>query len=180
VSEPAYEPAEIARQCARGAAHALGQLVGGDLTVEPLRGWAIEGGRMPVGPFAPGERVAAVLAELEGSVAGPAGLLLRPDALQWVVGRLTGDTNVSTLSERALSALCEVGNIAVSAAANVLSERLGGVVLPSVPRLGFEKPAESVLAELCGELGRRTAYLIEVELRGAQTALRLLYVWIPE
>ena len=66
----------------------------------------------------------AVLAQLEGKADGLAGLILRRDLLEWILRRLIGDGDVKTLSERALSALCEVGNIAVSAAANALNNQM--------------------------------------------------------
>jgi chemotaxis protein CheC len=172
--------AELTNICAGNAATALTQLLGTSLRMAPPRCWTLHDGMLPAELFSPDERVTAVLADLEGALVGPAGLILRRDMLRWVVGRLTGDANVNTLSERALSALCELGNIAVSAAANALSEMVGGVVLPSVPRLGFEKPAVSVLQEVCGDLGGRCAYLVEAELIADEGTLRLLFVWVPE
>jgi chemotaxis protein CheY-P-specific phosphatase CheC len=180
VSSSLDKHAELTSICAGNAANALAQLLGTTLRMSPPRAWTLHDGRLPAELFAPGERVTAVLAELEGAVAGPAGLILRRDILAWLLARLIGDTRVSTLSERALSALCEVGNIAVSAAANALSELAGGAVLPSVPRLGFEKNAVDVLAEVCGDLAGRSAYLVEVELIAGGGSLGLLFVWVPE
>jgi chemotaxis protein CheC len=172
--------AELTSLCAAHAATALAQLLGTTLRIGTPRCWVLEDGRLPAELFAAQERVTAVVASLEGPVAGPAGLILRRGLLQWMLGRLIGDSDVNTLSERALSALCEVGNIAVSAAANALSEQLGGVVLPSVPRLGFEKRALAALEEVCGDLEGRSAYLVEVELLAGGEAFELLFVWIPE
>jgi chemotaxis protein CheC len=180
VSTTADKHAELSSICAGNAANALAQLLGTTLRIGTPRCWVLHDGRLPAELFGADERVTAVLAELEGAVAGPAGLILRRDVLEWILSRLIGDPDANTLSERALSALCEVGNIAVSAAANALSELVGGVVLPSVPRLGFEKRAVGVLAEVCGELAGRSAYLVEVELIAHGTALRLLFVWIPD
>jgi len=180
VSAFAGKNAELTRLCAVRAAETVGQLLGAELSPEPPRVWTLGDGRLPAELFSSQERVTAVLAELEGTVGGPAGLILRRDLLEWLLRRLTGDGNVKTLSERALSALCEVGNIAVSAAANALSEVVGGVVLPSVPRLGFEKAAAGTLEDVCGDLGSRCAYLVELELRGAEGAFALLFVWVPE
>lgn len=172
--------AELTSICAGNAANALAQLLGTTLRMGPPRSWTLHDGRLPQELFGPDERVTAVLAELEGAVAGPAGLILRRDVLEWILARLIGDGRVSTLSERALSALCEVGNIAVSAAANALADLARGAVLPSVPRLGFEKPALGVLAEVCGDLAGRCAHLVEVELLAAGRSLCLLFVWVPE
>jgi chemotaxis protein CheY-P-specific phosphatase CheC len=172
--------AELTARCALRAAETLGQLLGAELSPEPPRSWILPDGRLPRQLFAGHERVTAVLAELEGAASGPAGLILRPDFLKWMLHRLTGDGNVKTLSERALSALCEVGNIAVSAAANALGEVVGGIVLPSVPRLGFEKPAAGTLEDVCGELESRCAYLVERTLQGSEGAFALLFVWVPQ
>jgi len=175
-----HKRAELTRLCAGNAARALAELLGASLGRSAPRTWTLHDGRLPAELFAPDERVTAVLAELEGTVVGPAGLILRRDLLEWTLARLIGDSNVNTLSERALSALCEVGNIAVSAAANALSELSGGVALPSVPRLGFEKRALGVLAEVCEDLEGRSAHLVELELLADAHPLRLLFVWIPE
>jgi hypothetical protein len=49
-----------------------------------------------------------------------------------------------------------------------------------VPRLGLEKQALGVLAEVCGDLAGRCAHLVEVELLAAGHSLCLLFVWVPE
>jgi chemotaxis protein CheY-P-specific phosphatase CheC len=180
VSAFAGKHAELTARCAVRAAETLGQLLDAELSAAPPRSWILPDGRLPAELFSGHERVTAVLAELEGAASGPAGLILRRDLLQWMLRRLTGDGNVKTLSERALSALCEVGNIAVSAAANALGEVVGGVVLPSVPRLGFEKAAAGTLEEVCGEVGSRCAYLVELTLQGSEGAFGLLFVWVPQ
>jgi chemotaxis protein CheY-P-specific phosphatase CheC len=180
VSTPEDKYSELTSICAGNAAGALATLLGTTLHMGPPRCWALRDGLLPAELFAPDERVTAVLAELEGALVGPAGLILRREMLQWVLARLIGDPDVKTLSERALSAICEVGNIAVSAAANALSEMVGGVVVPSVPRLGFEKQAVSALQELCGDLEGRSAYLVEVGLISTEGVLSLLFVWVPD
>jgi chemotaxis protein CheY-P-specific phosphatase CheC len=180
VREPDDKYAELTALCAGRAAEALALMLGASADRAPRRAWTLEDGRLPQELFAPGERVTAVLAQLEGQADGLAGLILRRDLLEWVLRRLIGDGEVKTLSERALSALCEVGNIAVSAAANALSAVARGAVLPSIPRLGFEKEAVSVLGDVYGDLAGRNAYLVEVELATAEGPRELLFVWAPE
>jgi chemotaxis protein CheY-P-specific phosphatase CheC len=180
VSDFETKHAELTGLCAKSAASALALMLGATVRSAASRAWTLDEGLLPAELFAPGERVTAVLAELDGKADGLAGLILRRDLLQWVLGRLIGDRDVKTLDERALSALCEVGNIAVSAAANALSAVARGAVLPSVPRLGFEKEAIHVLGEVCGDLEGRTAYLVEVELATSEGARNLLFVWVPE
>jgi chemotaxis protein CheY-P-specific phosphatase CheC len=172
--------AELTALCARHAAEALALMLGASAASSARRAWTLQEGRLPQELFAAGERVTAVLAQLEGQADGLAGLILRRDLLEWILRRLIGDGEVTTLSERALSALCEVGNIAVSAAANALSAVARGAVLPSIPRLGFEKEAVSVLAEVGGDLAGRSAHLVEVELATDEGLRELLFLWVPE
>jgi chemotaxis protein CheY-P-specific phosphatase CheC len=180
VSAPGDKYAELTERCAGQAAEALALMLGASAASPAKRAWTLADGRLPRELFAAGERVTAVLAQLEGRADGLAGLILRRDLLEWILRRLIGDGDVATLSERALSALCEVGNIAVSAAANALSAAAGGAVLPSIPRLGFEKEAVSVLAEVGGDLAGRNAHLVEVELLTDEGPRELLFLWVPE
>jgi len=180
VSAGGNKYAELTALCAVQAAEALGLMLGATASAAPRRAWTLADGRLPAEIFDRGERVTAVLAQFEGRADGLAGLILRRGLLEWILRRLIGDGEVTTLTERALSALCEVGNIAVSAAANALSAIARGAVLPSIPRLGFEKEAVAVLGDVCGDLAGRDAYLVEVELLTADGPRDLLFVWLPE
>jgi chemotaxis protein CheY-P-specific phosphatase CheC len=77
----------------------------------------------------------AVVADLVGSVRGRAGLLLDRSARRFVLGRLLGR---DCADARADSALLELGNIAISAAASGIAELAAGVVVPSLPRAAEE------------------------------------------
>jgi chemotaxis protein CheY-P-specific phosphatase CheC len=94
----------------------------------------------------------AVVADLVGSVRGQAGLLLDSCARRFVLGRLLGR---DCADSRATSALLELGNIAISAAASGIAEVAEGVVVPSLPRAdddlasaldpdGFDPPEPSM------------------------------------
>jgi chemotaxis protein CheC len=179
VSASSEKYAELTNICAGNAATSIAQLLGASLHMAPPRCWEITDGRLPDDLFRPDERVTVVFAELEGGAGGATGLILRRPILEQMVQRLTGDDAATNFDERALSALCELGNIAVSAAANSLGEMLGDVVLPSVPRLGFEKVWADALLEMCGDLEGKTAYLVETELLDDQRPLRLLFAWVP-
>ncbi len=172
--------AELTSICAGNAATAIAQMLGTTLHMAPPRCWELGDGRLPADLFGSDERVTTIFADLEGAAAGPAGLILRRPVLEHVIGQLTGCGDVTSFDERALSALCELGNIAVSAAANALSEMLGSAVLPSVPRLGFEKPAIDAIAEICGELDQRRVYLVETELQGEHGEMHVLFAWVPD
>ncbi len=100
------------------------------------------------GDWCPGT---AVVADLVGSVRGQAGLLLDGIARRFVLGRLLGR---DCADARADSALLELGNIAISAAASGIAELSAGVVVPSLPRAaedlssaldphGFDPPSPS-------------------------------------
>ena len=97
--------AELTALCASHAAEALALMLGASAASAARRAWTLQDGRLPRELFAAGERVTAVLAQLEGKADGLAGLILRRDLLEWILRRLIGDGDVKTLSERALSAL---------------------------------------------------------------------------
>ena len=172
-------PREAVRGAAADAACAIAGLLGVAGTARAGDCHPIEADRVPPGLFEPGQRVTVVFADLRGGPGGPAGLMLTPEVLERVLDVLVGDATVKTLDERSCSALCELGNIAISAAASALARWLGETVWPSVPRIGFEKDPESPLAELCGASPRSPGYVVEIELGRADGALRIPFVWVP-
>ena len=121
-----------------------------------------------------------MFARLEGELAGPAGLLLPLPSLEFIISTQVGDPDVKTFDERSFSALCELGNIAVSAAANALSQEIGTPVLPSVPRLGLEKESRSCLQEVWGDVAGRPVLLAETCLRCRGDELKMFFAWMPQ
>lgn len=172
--------ATLLRSCAEEATSAISQLLLGEPSGEVLRCWTVTDGRVPSEAFGPTERLTAVFARLEGDMAGPAGLLIPLPALEFIIATQVGDPDVKTFDERSFSALCELGNIAVSAAANALSQETGAPVLPSVPRLGLEKPAQTCLEDVWGDVAGRPILLAETALRCRGDEVKLLFVWMPQ
>lgn len=123
----------------------------------------------------------AVLTDLSGSVRGQAGLLLPAETADLLLERLLGDAPKGALDEQSRSALCEAGNIAVSAASGALGHLAGGVVLPSVPRLS-ECFDGALNPELLPGAERRAAhpvYVVEVELGEPGVTAIAAFVWVP-
>jgi chemotaxis protein CheY-P-specific phosphatase CheC len=77
-----------------------------------------------------------------------------------------------------LAILAEVGNIAVSAAANALAQMLGETSLPSVPRAGYSPGAELQLPELV-EVFDTTRVVADVVLYERHGPLRFHFVLVP-
>ena len=78
---------------------------------------------------------------------------------------------------RRRSALQEVGNIVISAAAGGLASRSGGVVIPSVPRLRYARSGGLPLEDGL-EADRRLTYVLETELIEPNGNLRLRLLWM--
>ena len=123
----------------------------------------------------------AVFADLMGAVCGQAGLLLSGQAAGELLLELLGERPEGELPEPAASALCEAGNIAVSAASGALGHLVGGVVIPSVPRLGggIAEVLNPDGAPPAGEPDPRHAYLVESQLGDPDSGLVIVFVWIP-
>ncbi len=169
--------AEITNISAGHVATVLGRLLDRTIFMDPpiVRRIPAEGG--PLDLLAVEERGAVIYADLAGVRPGQAALVLPADVVDAIVERLIGKKlEDDELDERARSALCEMGNIAISAAANALSDLEGGVVIPSLPRL--ELCAETSPA-LTGRAGREPTYVVEAELFERDGGLRLRFLWIP-
>jgi chemotaxis protein CheC len=170
--------AEIANVCAGHAATALAVLLDATLLFEPPRVRELPAGE-PLASFFPRqERVAAVFAELDGALPAQAALLLSATAIDEVIARVAGKNPDETTAASTIAVLSEVGNIAVSAAANALAELLSCRSLPSVPRTGYARQGVLALPELeDGETRSRT--VIDIELVERAGPLRLHFVLIP-
>ncbi len=105
-----------------GAARAAGALV------------ALAGGSLrEAGPGRAGEPLAAILCDVGGAVEGVIALILPLAVRDRVLERLC--PGVDPDSERAGSALREVGNIVTSQAVSAIADRIGGRITLSVPTL---------------------------------------------
>jgi hypothetical protein len=177
VSASSSAPEAQARHCASAAAEGAAELLGARYLPGLARCWPVERG-FPREALRPGdEPLAALWAQLDGGAGARAALLLPQGVLERVVAALVGDPHAKALDERGRSALCELGNIAISAVANALSERAGETVLPSVPRLLFASAARCA-AELCSGAGRSAStWLVEAPLVRDGEQLRLLFLW---
>ena len=120
-----------------------------------------------------GASLYAVFADLDGPADGPAGLVLDAPTRGLLLEQLIGADQKPPFDEHSRSALCEVGNIAVSAAAGALGPLTDSVIVPSVPRLAPDLRAE--LADARGPV----AYRVCTTLDAPQGPVRLTFFWLP-
>ena len=178
MSADADRLAEIANVCAGHAATALATLLDATLLFEPPRVRELAPDQPLAGFFPAHERVAAVFAELDGALPAQAALLLSATAVDEVIARVAGKSPDETSATSTLAVLSEVGNIAVSAAANALAELLSCRSLPTVPRAGYARQGVLALPELVdGAPAARCVIDVELVERGGP--LRLHVVLIP-
>jgi chemotaxis protein CheC len=167
--------AELANICAGHAASTLALLLDATLLTEVPRLRLLPAGRPLRSLFLRDERVAGIFADLRGPLEARAALLLSAGAVEDVVARVAGK-EVSEPS--VLAVLAEVGNIAVSAAANALAQMLGGTSLPSVPRAGYAQNGELDLRELV-EIHDAVRAVADVVLYERHGPLRMRFVLVP-
>jgi len=129
--------------------------------------------------FPPDSDAIGVFADLVGAIQGEAGIAFRRAEADALVRALVPDADVTSFDTRAQSAMSEVGNIALSSAAGAIAELIGGVVIPSVPRLGANMSDVLLVDEICGDLGGLPAYVAEAEINTPGRSLPLTFVWIP-
>jgi chemotaxis protein CheC len=122
-----------------------------------------------------------VLFELEGGTGGVLALLFPGSTCERLLDRLLGPGgHGQPPGEAAQSALCEVGNILASHAANAVGELLGVAVLPSLPVLALED-APGALARLVETRHHgRPTLRVESEIRDRARELRGILVWVPD
>jgi chemotaxis protein CheY-P-specific phosphatase CheC len=170
---------EVTSIAAAHAATALAKLFDCVVLIDPPRSRRV-GLRELASVWVPPEQwVAGVFADLEGRVRGTVGLVLSRDMVDRVLERLYGDDAPTEFDARARSALAEIGNIAVSAAAGAMGELEGGVVLPGVPRVGYDMASAVLLEALHTELDRLPVYVAETDLVDRDSVLRLRFLWMP-
>jgi chemotaxis protein CheC len=167
--------AELANICAGHAASTLALLLDTTLLTEPPRLRELSAGRPLRSLFRREECAAGIFADLKGALEAKAALRLSAAALEEIASRVASKES-SQLSATAV--LAEVGNIAVSAAANALAQMLGRTSLPSVPRAGYSAGGELELRELSlvDETVRVVADVVMYERHGP---LRFHFVLVP-
>jgi chemotaxis protein CheC len=167
--------AELANICAGHAASTLALLLDTTLLTEVPRLRQLQAGRPLRSLFLREDRVAGIFADLHGPLEARAALLLSAGAVEDVLSRIAGKEGTE---RSALAVLAEVGNIAVSAAANALAQMLGGTSLPSVPRAGYAPNGELELPELC-EIHDGVRAVGDVVLYERHGSLRMRFVLVP-
>ena len=167
--------AEIANICAGHAATALASLLDATLLMEPPRLQRLRAGEACDALLAPEERVAAVFVDLEGALRAQAAIALSASAVDEVLARVAGKRAEETSEPSTLTVLAEVGNIAVSAAANALAALLHQRSLPSVPRAGYARAGALALRDLDRGADRdRDVLVVELCERGGPLRLHFL------
>ncbi len=121
----------------------------------------------------------AVFSDLHGALVGQAGLLLSFEASDHLLSCLIGSCADAPFNEREQSALRELGNIAISAAAGAFSMLEGGLVLPSVPRLAYHEGSGAMPLEDACVGGFETGIVYETELIERDGPLRIRFLWVP-
>jgi chemotaxis protein CheC len=178
MSDRADRLAEIANICAGHAASALAALLDATLLIEPPCLHALPAGRPLGGVLAAQDRAAAVFVELEGALRAQAAILLSASAVGEVLARVAGKSTDETSRASTLTVLAEVGNIALSAAANALADLLGERSLPSVPRAGYARQGVLSMRELeRGVPHARTVLVVQLIERAGP--LRLHFALVP-
>jgi chemotaxis protein CheC len=130
--------------------------------------------------FRPDEWIAGVFADLTGPTRGQVGMLLERKVVLEVLRRMVGTEPEAELDAMQGSALAELGNIALSAAAGALGVLHDGVVVPTVPRVGYDMAGALLVEAVHPRIARLPAYLAEAALADRIGELRAHFVWIPE
>jgi chemotaxis protein CheC len=168
---------ELASIGAGHAANALAKLTGRtcEMQVPTVR---LHGAGGP--PAGAGESgMAGVLFEVEGGPGGVLALLFSAAACERLVAGLLGSA-CALDSPVAQSALCEVGNILASHAANALGETLGVTMLPSVPTLALDDARVALAALLARREPDRPDLRIESEICDRARELCGIFVFVPD
>jgi chemotaxis protein CheC len=122
-----------------------------------------------------------VLFEVEGGPGGVLALLFTAASCERLLAQLLGGEGRALDSPAARSALCEVGNILASHAANAVGETLGVTMLPSIPLLALEDPHAALAALLARRAPpERPGLRIESEICDRAHELCGLFVFVPD
>lgn len=170
---------EYALAGARAAADSLARLLDGEVADGSPACEKHELAALPELLFPRDDGAIGVFVDLVGPVQGEAGIvLLRPSA-DGLVRALVREADPSNFDMRAQSALSEVGNIVLSAAAGALADLAGGVVIPSVPRLGTTLGDALLVDEICPEIRSLPVFVASCEVIRGKQDFPMRYVWIP-
>lgn len=170
---------EYAQTGARAAAFALARLLGAEVVKQGVACEKLELSALPELLFPGGAGAIGVFVDLVGPVPGEVGIgLLRPSA-DALVRALVDETDAASFDTRAQSALSEVGNIVLSAAAGAMADLAGGVVIPSVPRLGTTLGEVLLLDEICSEIRSLPVFVASCEVVRGSDRFPMRFVWIP-
>jgi len=122
-----------------------------------------------------------VLFELEGGTGGVLALLFPASTCERLLERLLGPGRSAGRSDDAdQSALCEVGNILASHAANAVGEMLGVPMLPSVPRLALRDAPGALASLIAARRPHEPTLRIEAEISDRSRELRGILVLVPD
>jgi chemotaxis protein CheC len=132
-------------------------------------------------PALAGERdLTGVLFELEGGTGGVLALLFPASTCDRLLERLLGPGRGAGSDDAAQSALCEVGNILASHAANAVGEMMGVPVLPSVPRLALTDAPGALASLVAARHPHEPTLRIEAEISDRARELRGILVLVPD
>jgi chemotaxis protein CheC len=170
---------EFAMAGATAAADALARLLDGEVTNGTPACEKLALDSLPELLFPGDSGAIGVFVDFVGPVQGEAGIaLLRPSA-DALVRALVKRADSDDFDRRAHSALSEVGNIVLSAAAGALADLAGGVVIPSVPRLGTTLAEVLLVDEICSEIRSLPVFVASCEVLRGKQDFPMRFVWIP-
>lgn len=124
--------------------------------------------------------LSGVLFELEGGTGGVLALLFPASTCERLLDRLLGPGAGARGDEAARSALCEVGNILASHAANALGEMLGMPILPSIPQLALTDAPRALASLVAARRPQQPTLRIEAEICDRARELRGILVFVPD
>jgi chemotaxis protein CheC len=124
--------------------------------------------------------LSGVLFELEGGTGGVLALLFPASTCERLLERLLGPGAGARGGEAARSALCEVGNILASHAANAVGEMLGVPILPSVPQLALTDASGALASLVATRRPQQPTLRIEAEISDRARELRGILVFVPD
>ena len=175
---------EVANIGAGHAATALSTLTGGRIMISvPTIRFVVPDADARRACF-PGEKVAAVMMDISGSIKGRTALILPADGSLRLAERMLAKErgSVTTIGELEKSAVSEAGNIIGGAYLTALSEFLGMRLLPSPPAL-VEGETGITLAQVFPDDGALKPVLCvetEFEMREPSENLRGYFILVPD
>ena len=127
---------ELFARAAVTAGKSLELMAGRPLDIRAGKAVAVPLGEVPALAGSPEDPLTVVFVAVEGGAAGQALLCLRPEGAERLAALLLGRSPAGSGQVHdflGLSALAEAGNVALSAFLNVVSDRTGRPLRPSVP-----------------------------------------------